>query len=513
MNTNDKLLVFNELDLFISKQKSLGNKIVHCHGTFDLVHPGHVIHFEEAKNLGDILIVTITSDEFVNKGPGRPFFNNQLRIKSVASLSIVDWVVIIPYPTAVEAIKCVKPDIYCKGIEYIKDENDVTGNIQDDRRVVEEVGGKIAYVGSTIFSSTRLLNNHFNAQSPQIHNYCRKVCEQYNSKEFLEIIEQFKNLNVLVLGDIIFDKYTSVSVQGLTSKNRILSSRFLSEQTQPGGALAVYRHIKEFTKNVKLASILGTEKWLDIELSKYLHPNDNAIVYSSKFTSIIKQRFIEPQSHDNEINKIFSVNYIDDGLTDEDVLVLLLDKISKLIVSADLVLVMDFGHGVMKKIVRDYVQENAKFLALNCQTNSNNYGFNIINRQYRKVDSLSLDQTEISLAVGKRSMNFANEMQQLQDNMGAKYGWLTRGGAETIGTMKGENPVFCPSLETNIVDTIGAGDAFCSLASLTAVLGLPLFTSTFIGQLAGAQAVRIVGNSLPIQKQKFLKAAESLLNF
>ena len=136
----------------------------------------------------------------------------------------------------------------------------------------------------------------------------------------------------------------------------------------------------------------------------------------------------------------------------------------------------------------------------------------MINRQYHRADSFSLDQAEISLATGKRSMDHAQELEALREHLGASYAWLTRGGEETIGIRKGEMPVSCPPLELDIVDTIGAGDAFCSLASLAAAKGIPLKTSTFMGQLAGAQAVRIVGNSESIKKSRFLKGSEAMLN-
>ena len=83
----------------------MGNKIVQCHGTFDLIHPGHVIHFEESKGMGDVLIVTVTGEKFVNKGPRRPYFNDELRLRSLTALESVDYVAIIPYPAAVEAIE------------------------------------------------------------------------------------------------------------------------------------------------------------------------------------------------------------------------------------------------------------------------------------------------------------------------------------------------------------------------------------------------------------------------
>ena len=238
----------------------------------------------------------------------------------------------------------------------------------------------------------------------------------------------------------------------------------MSEETQAGGALAVFRHLREFTPNVKLVSLLGTEPWVNEELPKYIHPNEDEILRVPEFTSIIKQRFVEPQIRNNtaqlrskEVSKLFSINYIDVQHPSDGIQQYLIERLQQHMGWADMVLVMDFGHGVMEPLVRNYVQENAGFMALNCQTNSNNHGFNLINRQYHRADSFSLDQAEISLATGKKIMDFAEELEGLRGHFGAKYAWLTRGGEETIGIRKGELPVSCPSLEFDIVDAIGAG--------------------------------------------------------
>jgi sugar/nucleoside kinase (ribokinase family) len=158
------------------------------------------------------------------------------------------------------------------------------------------------------------------------------------------------------------------------------------------------------------------------------------------------------------------------------------------------------------------LEKQAKFLAVNCQTNSNNHGFNIINRRYRRADSFSLDQMEITLAVGRRQFDFAEALGHLRRTLKSRYAWLTRGGRETIGLTPRET-CYCAPLERNIVDTVGAGDAFCALATLAAAEGLPIEAATFLGQLAGAQAVRVPGNAEPVKKSDLLKSGISLLTF
>ena len=513
MLTAKKTVPFHDSSRVFAKLRSEGKKIVQCHGTFDLLHPGHIIHFEEAKALGDILVVTITAEEYVNKGPGRPYFNDELRVKYMASLEYIDYVVVVPFLTAREAIECVRPHIYCKGREYENPQIDATGNIYDDIETVERLGGQVRYVGSVVFSSTKLLNNHFEVHPPEMKEFCRKLAGRYTPDKFREIVEDFKNLKVLVIGDIIFDRYSIVKVQGLTSKNRIISSRFLSEETQAGGALAVFRHVKQFTHNIKLVSLVGTEQWVEPALAKYISPDEDRIIRSPNFTTIIKQRFVEPFVEGKELPKLFAINVIDEQYLSDKIQDLVCDLIDGCVKDYDLVMVMDFGHGLMQERVRDLLQQKAPFLALNCQTNSYNHGFNIIDRQYYRADSFSLDETELALACGRRNINFSEGLKKLQNKLSARYSWLTRGGTDTIGLKTGESECDCVSFEKSVVDAVGAGDAFCSVVSLAAARDLPIDLATFMGQLAGAQAVRIIGNADSIKKDKFLKGGMALFSF
>lgn len=509
----NKIIPFNEAAALFAKLRKQGGKIVQCHGTFDLLHPGHIVHFEESKLLGDILAVTVTAAKYVNKGPGRPFFSDELRLRSIAALECVDYVVLIPHPAAVEAIECVKPHFYCKGKEYENADADITGNFRDDIRTVERLGGKVCYVGSVVFSSGKLINAHFDAHNPKVKSFCRQVAKTTPFKQCRAIAEDFRKLKVLVIGDIIFDRYSTITVQGLTSKNRIISGRFIAEELQAGGALAVLRHIRGFAPNVELISLAGTEPWVESALRRFVKPAEDAILRIKNFTTIVKQRFIEPQQEGKELPKLFAVNYIDAVRPQAPVLKKIFERILKKIKKYDLIVVMDFGHGVMGDEIREMVQEHAPFLALNCQTNSNNHGFNIINRQYQRADSFSLDLTEIRLAFGRREINGLTDLAALRKQLKAKYGWLTRGDVETIGIKNDGTRCACPPFELNIVDTVGAGDAFSALASLAAVSGLPIELATFMGQMAGAQAVKIVGNSEPIKKSVFLKGCEALLNY
>lgn len=158
-----KILDLDELAKIVEQEKPQGKKIVHCHGCFDLMHIGHIKYFQSAKRMGDMLVVTITPDEFVDKGPGRPVFNENLRAEAIAALECVDYVAINRWPTAEETLRFLKPNVYVKGQEF-ENLEDKTGKIQREYKVLQEIGSEIRFTHEIVFSSTNLLNKYFLAE-------------------------------------------------------------------------------------------------------------------------------------------------------------------------------------------------------------------------------------------------------------------------------------------------------------------------------------------------------------
>ncbi len=156
---DEKILDLDRLAAVVRELKARGRKIVHCHGCFDLMHPGHIKYFQAAKKMGDFLVVTVSPDRFVDKGPGRPVFNEALRAESIAALQCVDYVAVNKWPTAEETLRALRPDIYVKGQEFEKLE-DKTGKIQREAEVVREIGAELRFTHEIVFSSTRLINQH-----------------------------------------------------------------------------------------------------------------------------------------------------------------------------------------------------------------------------------------------------------------------------------------------------------------------------------------------------------------
>ncbi|MBK8477030.1 MAG: hypothetical protein IPL39_12235 [Opitutaceae bacterium] len=266
----------------------------------------------------------------------------------------------MPYPAAVEAIECIQPTVYCKGREYEDQNNDVTGNIRADVEAVARVGGTVHYVGSVVFSSSRLINCAFNAVSKSANNFCRELATRYTPEDFRTAVDRFNRLRVLVVGDIIFDRYCQVNVQGLTSKNRTLSARFIEEETQAGGALAIARHIAAFAGSVDVLSLAGPEPWVDALLNTHLGGRIQHILRRPNFTTVVKLRYIESAKRSAELNKLFAVNFLDQEPPGPEAEEEVCRALRAIVGNYDLVVVADFGHGLLQPRVRELVQEKAR---------------------------------------------------------------------------------------------------------------------------------------------------------
>ena len=161
IHQRDKILTIDELPRL--RERLRDRRIIQCHGAFDLVHPGHLGHFEEARALGDLLVVTVTGDRHITKKRSITFTEDQ-RARQVAALEIVDYVAIIQEPTALSAIEALHPDVYVKGPEYADLTLDKSRSIYHEMRVLESYGGKMHFTSGETFSSTKL--SHFLLAAP-----------------------------------------------------------------------------------------------------------------------------------------------------------------------------------------------------------------------------------------------------------------------------------------------------------------------------------------------------------
>lgn len=126
-------------------------KVVLANGVFDILHFGHLLYLEEARKMGDWLVVAVTLDAHVNKGPGRPVNRALHRAALVGALKVVNEVVFSK--DALDALKSVKPDIFVKGKDYI-------GKIEPEHQAYCDANGiEIRFTRTPLMSSTKIIND------------------------------------------------------------------------------------------------------------------------------------------------------------------------------------------------------------------------------------------------------------------------------------------------------------------------------------------------------------------
>ena len=184
LQQNGKIKTIEELAKLLDVYRSETKKIVHCHGVFDRIHIGHIRYFEQARLLGDILVVTVTPDCFVDKGPHRPAFAEKLRAEAIASLSSVDYVAINQWTTAEETLRLLRPDFYVKGSEFKKSYSGI-GSYQKIKKGLTKIlklKPNISITINSILHKPDKLNemrNFFNKNYPGINIKVRFV-DQHN---------------------------------------------------------------------------------------------------------------------------------------------------------------------------------------------------------------------------------------------------------------------------------------------------------------------------------------------
>jgi rfaE bifunctional protein nucleotidyltransferase chain/domain len=497
-----------ELAEITRRLRNEGKTVVQCHGVFDLLHPGHLRHFEAAKREGDILIVTVTKDQYVNKGPGRPVFNQRLRAESLAAIQCVDYVAINEWPTAVEAVLQLKPHVYAKGSEYADAEDDLTGGIYREEEAVKSIGARMHFTSEVTFSSSELLNLHFNVYPEDAQAFLKDFRRQYSDRTVIQWLEGLKRLKVLVIGDTIIDEYHYCHPLGKSPKEYVISTRYLREEVFAGGVLACANHLAGFCEQVHLVTCLGrVNSWEDF-IVKHLKPNiTRKFVYREDSATIVNRRFVDPAF----LTKMFQVYFTDDrnalppALENE-----LCDYLGKVASTYDLVLVADYGHGIMGGSVVQLLADRARYLAVNSQTNSTNTGYNLITK-YPRVDYTCIDEPEIRLACRDRVTSLHELIPGLAGQLRCKQFTVTRGHRGALTYLAPARFFEIPVFSDKIVDRVGAGDAFLSITAPCAAAGVPMDVIGFIGNAVGALAVQIVCNRSAVEPVPLYKFITALL--
>lgn len=509
-----KILSIDELGRVAASLRNAGKSVVLCHGVFDVLHVGHVRHLKTAKKEGDVLIVTLTADKHVNKGPGRPVFPEHLRADMLASLETVDYVGVSLEPSAEAVLQAIKPSVYVKGSEYADASKDVTGKIELERQAVEAHGGRLAFTHDVTFSSSTLINRHLDVLDPELKAYLDHYREDGAAERLLDLIDKVRDFRVCLIGDTIIDEYQYVSPMGKSSKENMIATLFSRKERFAGGILATANHLASFCKQVDLITTMAPEDIAEGFLTRNLKPNVKLhVIPVPGRPTTCKIRFIDPGY---SLRKLFEVYHMDDSPLTPDLQAKVDSALREAISKADVVLANDFGHGLIADSTLKILTQTSPFLAVNAQTNSANHGYNLITR-YPKADFICIDAPEARLATADK---FATPERLVGELLPRRIDCprfvVTWGahGCYAVDNGNGDDSVgiaHIPALTRSAVDTVGAGDAFFAIAAPLAAAGGAMRDVAFVGNAAGAVKVGIVGHRSSVEKVPLLKFLTALM--
>jgi rfaE bifunctional protein kinase chain/domain/rfaE bifunctional protein nucleotidyltransferase chain/domain len=501
-----KTLSLESLAQEVADCQSRGQTVVHCHGVFDPLHIGHIRHFAAARKLGDVLVVTVTPDRFVNKGPHRPVFPEELRTEAVASLETVDFVAINAWPTAIETIHALRPSIYVKGSEF-RGGKDLTGAIALEQAAVESVGGRLEFTDDVTFSASHLVNRHLSVFPPETSAYLADFAVRYPSVDVLKYLDAARSLKVLVVGETIIDDYQYVEAIGKSSKEPTLVVRALSHERFAGGAAAVANHLAGFCDSLTLHTLLGAEHSEEAFLRSQLKPNVvPEFLYRESSPTIVKRRFVEQYF----FSKLFEVYEINDTVPTAAESAAWTSSLAGRLAEFDMVIISDFGHGFLTPQLIELVCRESRFVAVNTQSNAGNLGYHVISN-YPRADFVAIAENEMRLESRDRRGDLRPMIERVAGRLNCPRVVVTRGSRGCTAYRQGEGFVDVPAFATRVVDRIGAGDAFLSVTALCAVQDAPMEVLAFIGNVVGAEAVATVGNKQPIERTPLSRHIEHLL--
>ena len=507
MRYRKKIKPLHELSNLLESFRNDGKKIVHCHGVFDLLHVGHIRYFEQAKESGDVLVVTLTQDKHVDKGPNRPAFPEHLRAESIAALDCVDYVAVNKWPTAVETIRILKPDFYVKGSDYKNSEDDITGKINDEAEAVQSIGGEIRFTEDISFSSSNLINSVMPSFDDETNLYLTNFRRKYSPNDIIDYIEDLNALKVMVIGEAIIDEYVYCESMGKSGKESVLVMKYLSKERYAGGSLAIAKHLSGFCDKITLLSYLGDKKPEEDFIRDRLDPNIEPIfVYKTDSPTITKRRYLDSYY----FNKMLGVYDLNGEPLNGENETMLCDILKERLQEFDVIIVADYDHGLITPKVVDVLTNSAPFLAVSTQANAANIGFHSISK-YNNADYICIHEGEIRLDKRSRKGDLKDLVRDLSSRMNNASVMITRGRSGSLFYSRDGGFITCPAFADKIVDRVGAGDAVLALTSLVTANKTPADVINFVANLVGADAVSIVGNKRAVSKIKLIKSITSLM--
>lgn len=440
-----------------------------AHGVFDVLHSGHLLHLKECKKYCDKLIVSITDDTFVNKGPGRPIFSSNERVEMLKNFSYVDQVLINKDYTPIKLINKIKPNFYFKGSDYSNFSNDLTGNISKEKKAVEKYGGKILILKTKNYSSSTIVNKSFNFLSKELKTKLEKIDKVAILNFFKKNNQKKINKKILILGEPIIDKYTYVDILGKSQKNQIISTSELNKKVIGGGTILVTQYLSKFFEKVDYLCIKNN--FNDQFYKKFLNNKVKKIIISDRDSKMtIKNRYVNFYKGE----RLFQNNINNNQSLSKHGEIKLINVLKKIINKYEKIILFDYGHGLINDKFLRFINKNRNKFYINCQSNSSNFGFNLATK-YNGGHTICMDELEFRLCVCDR----INSIEYLIDN---NLKFISK--FKNFIITRGKNGCYCiinkkkynvPIIFESSRDTTGSGDIFFSnmfFLSIASTLGV-----------------------------------------
>jgi rfaE bifunctional protein kinase chain/domain len=505
VNFRSKVKTVEELTAIIGARPR-PKKVIMCHGTFDIVHPGHIRHLMYAKSKADILVASLTSDRHIAKANFRPYVPEQLRAMNLAVIEMVDYVIIDSEPKPLRNLEIIQPDYFAKGYEYVR--GGVDPRTQEELEILERYGGEFIYTpGDIIYSSSAIIE----AQPPDLSVEKLMVLlkgEDLSFDHLRKAIYQLEGVKVHVVGDTIVDSYTYTTLIGGNSKTPTFSVRFDRQLDYVGGAGIVAKHLRAAGAKVAFTTLLGEDALGHFVLDD-LKANDievNAIIDPTRPTTN-KNAFIA----DNY--RLLKVDKVDNHSISDKIQHQIEEHIRKTRTQA--VVFSDFRHGIFnRQTIPPLIAAlpRGAFRVADSQVASR-WG-NIL--EFTDFDLITPNEREVRFALGDQDSVIRPLGLELYRQARCKTLILKMGarGLITYRAMpKAAEDVraffVVDSFAQNIVDAVGAGDALLAYATLSMVATGSAVIASILGSLAAAVECEHDGNS-PVRPRQVLEKLESV---
>lgn len=479
-----------------------GRTVVLCHGDFDRLHVDDILHLREAKSMGDVLVVTVSPDRPSSDANPGIVFPQSLRAELVSAVDVVDYVAPSESTGAADVIRLLAPNIYAKTVKRHQHGVELTTATMEDQEAVRAVGGALMFT-----NSPRHVANYLDCFSPEVNSHLEDFRARHSTGEILRHLEQLRSLRVALIGETILDEYVYCDALGKSGKESVLAMRYLSKERHAGGSLAIANHLANFCQDVKLFTYLGCndsqEDFVRTHLSPKVQPT---FIHKPDSPTIVKRRFLDYYSK----SKLFALYELNDDNLPQAEDEALCDAVDRILPQCDLVVVADFGHGLVTPALVQKLADKAPFVSVNTQLNAANIGYHTISK-YPRADFISIHEGELRLDSRCRREDLRVLMRRLCEKSQAQVVLVTRGKNGSLLYHRDEGFFQSPAFATRIVDRIGAGDAVYALTSLCAARGVPPEVLNFLGNLMGAQAVAIMGNRETVDRKRLASAVDTIL--